>query len=156
MRRSCSRLLDIAARVSAPAVRRHGGPIRKRSLAPMGLVAGVACGLLWVPAASAASSSPPPPKSTTGKTVTQVAAGGGLATPTSFAFGDGQVFEGDAGKETSKIPNGGVFVLSNGTATKLAGPLVYVSGLAWHDGSLYVAGGSLTGRRIPPRTCTAS
>lgn len=118
----------------------------------MGLLAGVACGLLWVPAASAASNPPPPPKSITGKTVTQVAAGGGLATPTSFAFGDGQVFEGDAGKETSKIPNGGVFVLSNGKASKLAGPLVYVSGLTWHDGSLYVAGGSTTGKSAPKWT----
>jgi glucose/arabinose dehydrogenase len=89
---------------------------------------------------------PPPPKSPTGKKVTLVAAGGGLATPTSFAFGDGQVFEGDAGPETSKVPNGGVFVLKEGKAHKVAGSLAYVAGLAWHGGSLYVAGGSLTGK----------
>jgi glucose/arabinose dehydrogenase len=89
---------------------------------------------------------PPPPKSPTGKKVTLVAAGGGLAAPTSFAFGDGQVFEGDVGQETSKVPNGGVFVLKNGRARRLAGSPGYVSGLAWHEGSLYVAGGSITGK----------
>ncbi len=110
------------------------------------LAAGLACGLLCTAAASAASGPPPPPKSPTGKTVTQVAVGGGLATPTSFAFGDGQVFEGDGGAETSKLPNGGVFVLRNGTGEKLAGSPGYVSGLAWHQGSLYVAAGSITGK----------
>jgi len=79
--------------------------------------------------------------------VTLVAAGGGLATPTSFAFGDGQAFEGDAGQETnSKPPNGGVFLLKDGKAHKLAGSPGYVSGLTWHEGSLYVAAGSLTGK----------
>jgi glucose/arabinose dehydrogenase len=102
-----------------------------------GAVAGIANG----------AGPPPPPKSPTGKKVTLVAAGGGLATPTSFAFGDGQVFEGDAGKESSKIPNGGVFALKDGRASKVAGSPVFVSGLAWHDGSLYVAGGSVAGKK---------
>jgi glucose/arabinose dehydrogenase len=101
-----------------------------------GVVAGTATG----------AGAPAPPKSPTGKTVTQVAAGGGLATPTSFAFGDGQVFEGDAGQETNKAPNGGVFLLAHGMAEKLAGSPGYVSGIAWHGGSLYVAAGSLTGK----------
>ena len=74
-----------------------------------------------------------------------MAIGGGIATPTSFAFGKGQVFEGDGGAETSKIPNGGVFVLKGGTGVKLAGSPMFVSGLAWHKGALYVAGGSVTG-----------
>jgi glucose/arabinose dehydrogenase len=121
-------------------------PIRRFSRAANGLAAALACGLLSAAAASAASGPPPPPKSPTGKTVTQVAAGGGLATPTSFAFGDGQVFEGDAGAQTSKVPHGGVFVLRNGTGDKLAGSPDYVSGLAWHGGSLYIAAGSLTGK----------
>jgi glucose/arabinose dehydrogenase len=115
------------------------------SHAVKGLVGVVVCGLV-VAAAAAAAGPPPPPKSPSGKMVTQVAAGGGLATPTSFAFGDGMVFEGDAGKETSKLPNGGVFVLKKGKGEKLAGSPIYVSGLAWHQGSLYVAGGSITGK----------
>src|SRR5579863_9047372 len=109
------------------------------------LVAATGCALILTVAASAASG-PPPPKSPSGRIVTQVAAGGGLATPTSFAFGEGQVFEGDGGAETSKVPNGGVFVLKSGRGVKLAGSPGYVSGLAWHGGSLYVAGGSLTGK----------
>jgi glucose/arabinose dehydrogenase len=110
-----------------------------------GLAGILVCGLL-VASAAAAAGSPPPPKSPTGKMVTQVAAGGGLATPTSFAFGEGKIFEGDAGPEKSKVPNGGVFVLANGKGEKLAGSPAYVSGLAWYRGSLYVAGGSITGK----------
>ena len=112
---------------------------------PRGLAAGLGCGLLLAASTASAASGPPPPKSPTGGKITQIAAGGGLATPTSFAFGDGQVFEGDAGKETSRVPNGGVFVLRNGTGDRLGGSPGYVSGLAWHAGSLYVAGGSITG-----------
>jgi glucose/arabinose dehydrogenase len=107
------------------------------------LAATLACSLLPVAAAHAASGPPPPPKSPTGKTVTQVAIGGGLATPTSFAFGAGQVFEGDGGPEKGP-PNGGVFLLKNGTGVKLAGSPAFVSGLAWHKGALYVAGGTPT------------
>lgn len=109
------------------------------------LAATLACSCLPAVAAQAAQGPPPPPTSPSGKTVTQVAIGGGLGTPTSFAFGKGQVFEGDGGAETSKIPNGGVFVLKNGTGVKLAGSPMFVSGLAWHKGALYVAGGSVTG-----------
>jgi glucose/arabinose dehydrogenase len=92
----------------------------------------------------AASGPPPPPKSPTGKTVTLVAAGGGLGTPTSFAFGQGQVFEGDGGVESNGPPNGGVFHLTGGMAEKLAGSPAFVSGLAWHQDALYVAGGTPT------------
>jgi glucose/arabinose dehydrogenase len=124
--------------------------MRRRRTSARALTIGLACGLLSTAAASAgaasaASGPPPPPKSPSGKTVTQVAAGGGLATPTSFAFGDGQVFEGDGGPESKGAPRGGVFVLKDGTGDKLAGSPGYVSGLAWRGGSLYVAGGSITG-----------
>ena len=68
-----------------------------------------------------------------------MAAGGGLQTPTSFAFGGGNVFEGDGGSETARPPDGGVFVLKDGTAIKLAGSPQFVAGLAWHQGALYVA-----------------
>ena len=78
------------------------------------------------------------------QTVTQVAAG--LQTPTSFAVGAGKVFEGDGGSETSKVPNGGVYLLSGGKGVKLAGSPNFVSGLAWHKSALYVAGGTLTNK----------
>jgi glucose/arabinose dehydrogenase len=72
----------------------------------------------------------------------------GLQTPTSFAFGAGKVFEGDGGSESSKVPNGGVYLLSAGTGVKLAGSPNFVSGLAWHKGALYVAGGTVTKKGI--------
>ncbi len=94
--------------------------------------------------AGAANGPPPPPTAPGGQTVTQVAAG--LQTPTSFAAGAGKVFEGDGGSESSKVPNGGVYLLSGGKGVKLAGSPNFVSGLAWHKGALYVAGGTITKR----------
>jgi glucose/arabinose dehydrogenase len=114
-----------------------------KSRATAAIAVALTCGA--VTAAAQAAGPPPPPKSPTGKTVTQVAIGGGLATPTSFAFGNGQVYEGDGGPETSQIPNGGVFVLKNGTGVKIANSPMFVSGLAFHGGALYVAGGSVSG-----------
>ena len=111
-------------------------------------VAGVATALtfaLVAPAASA-SSGPPPPVSTNGHKVELVASG--LKTPTSFAFGDGRVFVGDGGNsEGSAPPNGGVYVLKNGTAVKIASPLKFVAGLAWHDNKLYISGAVLANGR---------
>ena len=107
------------------------------------LAATLACSLLPVAAAQAAGP-PPPPKAAGGKKVTLVAAGGGIATPTSFAFGAGQVFEGDGGPNSNGPPMGGVFLLKNGTGVKLDGSPAFVSGLAWHKGALYVAGGTPT------------
>ena len=110
-------------------------------------VAGVAAALalaLVAPAASASSGSPPPPVSTNGHKVQLVASG--LKTPTSFAFGDGRVFEGDGGTpQGSAPPNGGVYVLKNGTAVKIPSALVFVAGLAWHNNKLYISGGVLAG-----------
>jgi hypothetical protein len=111
----------------------------KRVIAVAGLAATLALAL-GVPAASA-SSGPPPPVSTNGHKVQLVASG--LHTPTSFAFGGGHVFEGDGGAETSKIPNGGVYVLEHGAAVKIPSPLKFVSGLTWHNNKLYIAGGVL-------------
>ncbi|HEX3979225.1 MAG TPA: hypothetical protein VHW96_23340 [Solirubrobacteraceae bacterium] len=108
----------------------------------------VSCG--GATASAQAATRPPTPASPTGKTVTQVAGGGGIATPTSFAFGNGQVYEGDGGSQTSKVLNGGVFVLKHGTGVKIAHSPKFVSGVAFHDGALYVAGGSFTG----PTTAT--
>ena len=98
-------------------------------------------------AASAAPTAggPPPPQGVGGAKVEQVAAG--LHTPTSFAFGGGSVFEGDFGTESqgSAPPSGGgVYVLKGGTATLIPGSPTVVAGLAWHNGALFVSGGTLT------------
>ncbi len=104
------------------------------------LAATLACSCLSAAAATAAKGPPPPPKAPGGQTVTQVAAG--LNTPTSFAFGDGQVFEGDGG-----LPKGGgVYVLKGGAGVKLAGSPAFVAGVAWHQGALYVSGGTPTSK----------
>jgi glucose/arabinose dehydrogenase len=108
----------------------------------LGAAALGASALLAGTAAGAATGPPPPPKATGGQTVTTVASG--LGTPTSFAVGDGSVFEGDGGNSQSGPPNGGVFLLKNGTGTKLAGSPNFVAGLAWHQGSLYVSAGFVT------------
>ncbi len=93
--------------------------------------------------AAQASPAPPLPTSTNGHPVQLFASG--LKTPTSFAFGGGSVFEGDGGdSEGSAPPNGGVFLLKDGTATEIPGSPAFVAGLAWHKHALYVSGGVLT------------
>jgi glucose/arabinose dehydrogenase len=101
----------------------------------------LASGLLA--AVAQADGGPPPPVASNGAKVDQVAAG--LGTPTSFAVGDGSVFEGDGGTGQAGPPNGGVFLLRRGAATLISGSPQFVAGLAWHNGALYVSGGSLTG-----------
>jgi len=92
-----------------------------------------------------AGSAPPLPTSTNGHKVQLFASG--VMTPTSFAFGDGSVFEGDGGNaQGSAPPNGAVYVLKNGTATAIPGSPVFVAGLAFHNGALYVSGGVLTAK----------
>ncbi len=92
--------------------------------------------------AAAATGGPPPPTAANGHTVALFAKG--LRTPTSFAVGGGAVFEGDGGSDTKGPPNGGAYVLANGTAKKLKGSPGFVAGLAWHGKALYVSGGNLT------------
>lgn len=98
-----------------------------------------------VAASGALAAGPPPlPVGLGGAKVQQVAAG--LHTPTSFAFGAGTLFEGDGGVESATAPpNGGVFALKGGAATPIPGSPQFVAGLAWHKGTLYLSGGSLTG-----------
>ena len=91
---------------------------------------------------AAAANAQPLPISSNGNAVTLVASG--LGTPTSFAFGDGAVFEGDGGNSTGPIPNGGVFHLTGGVGVLLADSPQFVSGITWHDNALYVAGGTVT------------
>jgi glucose/arabinose dehydrogenase len=101
----------------------------------------LASGLLA--ATAQADGGPPPlPVATNGAKVDQIAAN--LGTPTSFAFGDGNVFEGDGGNSQSGPPNGGVFLIKDGTATLLPGSPQFVAGLAWHNGALYGSGGFVT------------
>jgi glucose/arabinose dehydrogenase len=112
-------------------------------------VAGLAAALtfaLGVPAASASSGPPPPPVSTNGHPVELVASG--LKTPTSFAFGDGLVFEGDGGNSSgSAPPNGGVYVLHHGAAVEIASQFKFVAGLAWRGSTLYISGAALVDGR---------
>ncbi|MDQ2813750.1 MAG: hypothetical protein M3Z75_18245 [Actinomycetota bacterium] len=113
----------------------------KHVIAMAGLAAALTFALV-APAANAGSGPPPLPVSTNGHKVELVASG--LKTPTSFAFGDGMVFVGDGGNsQGSAPPNGGVYVLKNGAAVKIASPLKFVAGLAWHDNNLYISGAVL-------------
>src|SRR5829696_1769534 len=81
---------------------------------------------------------PPPPTATNGNPVETLAQG--VPTPTQFAFGAGKVFVAAAGSEDGSTP-GGVFVVENGTATRLAGSPPFAFGVAWRDGTLYVSSG---------------
>src|SRR5579875_1544922 len=115
-----------------------------RALAVAGAAALVATAV-EVPSADAGNG-PPPPVSTNGHKVQLFATG--VKTPTSFAFGDGQVFEGDGGNsEGNAPPNGGVYVLKNGVAKKIPSTLKFVAGLAWHNNKLYITGARLTNGR---------
>jgi hypothetical protein len=64
----------------------------------------------------------------------------GIATPTSFAFGDGKVFFSDGTPPSSAPGIGGVYVISNGKATRLPGSPVFSYGVVWRKGTLYVSG----------------
>jgi glucose/arabinose dehydrogenase len=115
--------------------------MRRRTAA---LIAAIVLSGGVVAAGTSAASSPPQPTTADGVPAQLVASG--LTTPTSFAFGDGSVFEGDGGNSNADpVGGGGVFLLQGGTATKLAGSPQFVSGLAWHDGALYISGGSAAG-----------
>jgi hypothetical protein len=94
-------------------------------------------------AAVAAKGPPPPPKTVNGHPVTVVARG--IPTPTTFAFGGGQVFVAGFGSEDNPKVTGGVYVLKGGKPVKLAGSPPHVFGLAYSGGTLYVSGGVRVG-----------
>ena len=97
------------------------------------------CGVFT--AAAQGAGGPPPPTATNGHKVQTVASG--LGTPTSFAFHNGTVFEGDGGafdNNGNLTKPGGVFLLKSGHATRLKGSPAFVAGLAWRKGTLYVSG----------------
>ncbi len=104
----------------------------------------VSCGA--VAGAATAAGPPPPPTAANGAKVdTVINVGSGLNTPTSFAFGGGNVFEGDGGSEQAPRAPGGVYLLKGGKATALTGSPMFVAGLAWSKGTLYISGGNITG-----------
>ena len=79
------------------------------------------------------------PHTVTGKPLTLVAKG--VPTPTSFAFGDGQVFIGGAGNGRYQLRGGGVYVpRGDRHVRRLAGSPTHIAGMAWHDGALYLSG----------------
>jgi glucose/arabinose dehydrogenase len=93
--------------------------------------------------ATAAQGPPPPPKAANGHPVRVVARG--IPTPTTFAFGNGQIFVAGFGDEEHPKVTGGVFVVEDGKPVKLAGSPAHVFGLAYSDGTLYVSGGTRVG-----------
>ena len=104
-----------------------------RGVVLLGALAGMVVG---GSAAVASSTTLPSPKAFGGAKVSLFASG--LRNPTSFAFGDGQVFAGDSGGE-QKVPNGGVYVLKNGTAKEIPKSPVFVAGMEFHQGVLYLS-----------------
>ncbi len=88
--------------------------------------------------AATAAGPPPPPVSPAGKPAQLVATG--LKTPTSFAFGAGQVFVSDGTTPGKGVTfKGGVFVVKKGVATRLSQSPLFSFGLAWRNGTLYIS-----------------
>jgi glucose/arabinose dehydrogenase len=86
--------------------------------------------------AASAATGPPPPKTHGGATATLYATG--LKNPTSFAWGDGAMFAGDSGG-SGKVPNGGVDIIANGTSTSVPNGPIFVGGMTFHQGALYLS-----------------
>ena len=105
--------------------------MRRRGIAVVAV--GTAASLIGISTALAKEGPPPPPRAVSGAAVEVV--GGGVPTPTAFAFGKGNVFIAGFGSEDGKSP-GGIFVLRGGKAVKLPG-LPGAAGLAWKNGTLY-------------------
>jgi glucose/arabinose dehydrogenase len=91
-----------------------------------------------VVAVAEAAGGPPAPKAFGGAKVSLFATG--LKNPTSFAFGDGAMFAGDSGSSNGP-PNGGVYVIRNGNASEIPNSPLFVGGMTFHDGALYLSGG---------------
>jgi glucose/arabinose dehydrogenase len=106
------------------------------------LLAASAVSIAVVAGTAEAAGGPPAPKTFGGAKATLFATG--LKNPTSFAWGDGTMFAGDSGNSNG-LPNGGVYVVKNGTGTILPNGPVFVGGMAWHGGALYISGGFLVG-----------
>ena len=94
--------------------------------------------------AANAATGPPQPKGYGGAKATLFATG--LKNPTSFAWGDGAMFAGDAGNSSTLPPNGGVDIIKNGTSTTVPNGPLFVGGMAWHKGALYLSDAYLVGK----------
>jgi hypothetical protein len=101
--------------------------------------AAIAASALLAPAAGAAG--PPPPKTFGGAKLSLFATG--LKNPTSFAFGDGAVFAGDSGNSMG-VPNGGVWVIKHHHAVAIPNAPIFVGGMQFYKGALYLSGVVLT------------
>jgi glucose/arabinose dehydrogenase len=106
----------------------------RRSAAALAAASVAACGV--GAAVASAAGGPPAPKTFGGAKASLFATG--LKNPTSFAFGDGAMFAGDSGN-SSKVPNGGVYVLKGGTATEIPDSPIFVGGMQFHKGVLYMS-----------------
>jgi hypothetical protein len=126
-----------------PARRGQTGDRRLRRAGLAGVLAAAVLGGA-LSADAAAAGGPPAPKTYGGATATPYPAAG-LANATSMAWGDGAMFVGDSGSSETK-PNGGLEVLASGTATKVPNGPLFVAGLAWHGGALYLSDGYLVGK----------
>jgi glucose/arabinose dehydrogenase len=93
--------------------------------------------------AADAATGPPAPKAFGGAKVSLFASG--LKNPTSFAWGDGAMFAGDSGSSET-VPNGGVDIIANGSSTSVPNSPIFVGGMAFHHGALYLSGGFLQGK----------
>ena len=93
--------------------------------------------------AASAATAPPAPVAHGGASVKLFATG--LKNPTSFAWGDGAMFAGDSGSSQT-LPDGGVDIIANGTATTVPNGPIFVGGMAWHHGALYLSDAYLVGR----------
>jgi glucose/arabinose dehydrogenase len=102
-----------------------------------------AVAVVSVSVAVAAKGPPPPPKTVKGQPATVVARG--VPTPTTFAFGGGQIFVAGFGSEDKPKPIGGVYVIKGGQPVRLPGSPPHVFGLAYSKGTLYVSGGVRAG-----------
>jgi glucose/arabinose dehydrogenase len=88
-------------------------------------------------AAAAGAASTGGPTTPSGKQAQVVAEN--VFTPTSFAWGDGQMFWSD-GTPPAEAPVGGVYVLKGSEPTKIPGSPAFSFGVTFHKGKLYVSG----------------
>jgi glucose/arabinose dehydrogenase len=109
----------------------------------LAVLVGLLTTLASASAADAAKGPPPPPKAVNGHVVTVLARN--VPTPTTFAFGGGQIFVAGFGDEQHPKVTGGVYVLKGGKPVKIPGSPAHVFGLAYSGGTLYVSGGVRAG-----------
>lgn len=106
--------------------------MRKRAAAVAAAATVISVGALAGTASAAG-----PPTSPTGHKVHLVATG--MTIPTSFAWGHRAMFAGDGTQISPTQFAGGVYQIKKGKARKLKGSPVWVSGLKFHNGVLYMS-----------------